>query len=111
MNKCFWVFALLAAFAMHAASQTPSPSPTSANPPVKLSDVLTKRLQDFDPKAPIVRTDREKAYAKLMEAQRDVWEASRLRNQPAVAAAVRMARTNLEQALEHDPGLSEAYTV
>lgn len=67
----------------------------------------------------ISRERRERAYAKLLEGQRYIWEMSRdsaaVRNLPSVSTSkmgneAQKARAALEKAVELDPSLAEAYT-
>ena len=83
--------------------------PIGASP--KTSDILSKRLENFDASKELPIDSRRQAYAKLMEAQRFMWEAGRQRSQAAVASNVRSARESLMAALDADPGLSEGYTL
>jgi tetratricopeptide (TPR) repeat protein len=60
--------------------------------------------------APTKRENREQAIAKLLEGQRYVWTAGRLRSQSGSAAASRRAREAFQQAVDLDPTLAEGYT-
>lgn len=80
----------------------PTPSPTP-----KLSSVLTKNLEVT---TEVSRERREQALAKLMEGQRYIWGAGRLRIQSGVPASIKLAKTAFLKAVELDPNLAEAYT-
>ena len=88
-------------------TQTPTPTVTGE----RLSETLAKRLDGFDPRAEIPREVREQAYTRLMQAQRYIWQASRMRSQTAVTANLKLARAELQKCLELNPGVSEAYAV
>ncbi len=83
----------------------PSPSPTP-----KLSELLSKNLQSYQPGSGVSRERREQAYAKLLEGQRYVWSSGRLRSQAGVASTSRLARQAFQKAVELDPTLAEGYT-
>ena len=82
-----------------------------AGPGSKMSETLSKRLESFDASKELPIDSRRQAYAKLMEAQRFMWEAGRQRSQAAVASNVKSARESLLASLDADPGLSEGYTL
>lgn len=88
-------------------SLTPIPPPP---PALKLSALLAKNLANYDPRAASTSERRERAYEKLMEAQRYIWRASPSRGQGSQASNVRLARSALQAALELDPGIAEGYT-
>lgn len=85
------------------AQQQPSPLP-------KIADTLIKRLDGMSPGGTVSRAAREQAYAKLMEGQRYLWSAKRLRSRAGIAHASTSARQALQKAVELDPKLAEAYT-
>lgn len=93
----------IAAFSQGAGGGSqPSPTPS-------LSKSLAKRLDD-PAKTAASRSDREAAFAKLMEGQRYAWAASRTRNATRAGAAIRVARQAFQAAVELDPTLAEGYT-
>src|SRR5215813_10888921 len=110
MNRIFGIIFLSTAFCCFGISQSPTPTPSPAAF-VKMSEVLAKRLETFDAKTGVSREDREQAYTKLMQAQRYIWLASRMRSQAGVTANMKLARTELQNCLELNPGVAEAYAV
>ncbi len=94
----------LSVFAQQGAGSMPNASPT----PI-LADTLAQNLlkQNTD----VSRERREQAYAKLLEGQRYLWSRQRARSQATVRTAVLQAHQAVQQAVELDPHLAEAYTV
>ena len=101
MNRIFGIILLLTAFCGLGIAQSPTPTPSPAA--AKLSEALAKRLETFDPTAELPRADREQAYAKLMQAQRYIWQAARIRGQVAIATNLKLARVDLQKSLELNP--------
>jgi tetratricopeptide (TPR) repeat protein len=58
----------------------------------------------------ISKDRREQALAKLLEAQRFIWNMNRFRSLAAVSNTARLAKQSLQKAVELDPNLAEAYT-
>lgn len=83
--------------------KTPTPSPTP-----KLSETLSKNLENSSKLDEISRERREQAYAKLLEGQRYIWM-SRQRSQ-GVANGTRLAKQAFQKAVELNPNLAEGYT-
>lgn len=96
-----------------AAAQTvtgrPAPTPTPSNSVInsKIADVLAQNLQRQT--SDVSRERREQAYAKLLEGQRYLWSRQRARSQSSVRTALQLARQSVQQAVELDPRLAEAY--
>ncbi len=90
---------------MASAQTSTQPSPTP-----KISETIAKNLEQATNKTPVPRERRELAYAKLLEAQRYIWNISRPRSQTSLANAVRLAKQSLQKAVELDPSLAEGYT-
>ena len=89
------------------------PTPAPEVPAPKLSAGLSKKL-DATTRESVAPSDRARAYAKFLEAQRHFWRLSntrRGRTQAIYQANVRAAREALLAALEIDPYIAEAYTV
>lgn len=86
-------------------SQIPQQSPTP-----KVSEIVTKNLEQITDKTQISRERREQAYVKLLEGQRFIWSLSRSRSQAVTIGGVRMAKESLQKAVELDPTLAEGYT-
>lgn len=59
----------------------------------------------------VSRERREQAYTKLLEAQRWLLSASRIRSQPGITNGLKNAKQALQKAVELDPNLAEAYTI
>lgn len=72
----------------------------------KLSSMLS--LKEKPPE--ITEEMRRLSYAKLMEGQRYIWRAGRLRSRSGVSSMYAMARDAFRQAVEINPRLAEAYT-
>jgi tetratricopeptide (TPR) repeat protein len=93
-----------------AAAQTeaiPTPSPV---PTPRVSDLLAKVLDHRRSDAITSREDKEKAYAKLLEGQRYIWNGDRLRSMAGRQNNVRLAKRAFQESVEFDPSLSEGYT-
>ncbi len=59
----------------------------------------------------VSRENREKSYAKLLEAQRIMWKSTRIRQtEAAEIAANKLAKDALDKAIQLNPNLAEAYT-
>src|SRR5215213_157965 len=84
--------------------KTPTPTPTP-----KLSETLSKTLDNFS-KDEVSRERREQAYAKLLEGQRYVWGMTRQRGQSSSSSGVRLAKQAFQKAVELNPSLAEGYT-
>jgi tetratricopeptide (TPR) repeat protein len=89
----------------------PRPRPMPPAPTPGLSEMLSKNLEKFDRSAQVSRERREQAYAKLLEAQRYIWNLSnRPRSQAEILTQASFARQALQKALELNPTLAEGYT-
>jgi len=62
------------------------------------------------PERPTPREQKEKAYAKMLEGQRYIWNGDRLRSMAARQNNVRLAKQAFQESVELDPGMSEGYT-
>lgn len=87
----------------------PPPAPEATPSAVKLSDQLIKNLEGHDAKTGVPRERRERAYAKLLEAQRSIYRMLSQRTQAAATTFADSARASLISSLEYDPGLAESY--
>lgn len=112
MKRRFLVLSLIfisiqAAFAQSGKESTlPKPTPTP-----KFSETVSKKIEPLQ--GDVSRERREQALAKLLEGQRYIWSMWNMRNlrsQSAVASATRLARQALQEAVNLDPNLAEAYT-
>src|SRR4051794_16316730 len=91
-------------------AQAAPPTVAAATPSTsKYSDQLAQNLSDFDPKADFPRERREQAYAKMLEAQRNIYKMNLQRTRSGQAMYADLARTALLRTLQFFPGLSEAY--
>lgn len=97
----------LSVFSQEGAGPRPGATPPSSDQ--KIADALAQNLKQQT--SDVSRERREQAYAKLLEAQRYLWSRQRARSQSSVRAAVQLARQSVQQAVELDPRLAEAYTV
>lgn len=112
--------AVLVFFVAQADGQSGEPTPPagagapgtdSFSEEIKLSDLLSKRLEELPQDFEITREEREEAYAKLLEGQRYLWSMRRMRaTNPGIRVGARMAKSALEKAVELDPKLAEGYT-
>lgn len=100
------VFLIAANADVYGQIQPPQPS---VSPTPKLSTILAQNLESSK-QTGVSREKREQAFAKLLEAQRYIWNSSRMRSQSGVAGNARLARLALQQAVELDPTLAEGYT-
>ncbi len=82
--------------------KTPTPSP-------KLSETLSKNIENLSQSEEISRERREQAYVKLLEGQRYIWNIMRQRGQGAANNA-RLAKQALQKSVELNPNLAEGYT-
>lgn len=85
----------------------PLPDP-AASPTPKLSAALRNNLERQD--VPVSRERREEAYVKLLEGQRHLWGAQRVRSQYASDNAINLAKQSFQEAAKLNPRLAEAYT-
>lgn len=92
-----------------SAQNTPAPPLPLPSPTPKLSSLLAQNLE-ASKQTEISRERREQALAKLLEGQRYIWSASRMRSQMTVSSSARLARQALQKAVELDPTLAEGYT-
>ena len=112
MKKIILSVSLLALFGAVnlpvSAQEGAAPRPV-ATPITKIADTLAQNLQKQT--SDVSREHREQAYAKLLEGQRYLWSRQRARSQATVRTAVQLARQSVQEAVELDPRLAEAYTV
>lgn len=93
------------AFAQNKTNQ-PSFSPLPENSGKAVASRLTRQTSDT------ARERRAQAYAKLLEAQRYIWliDSRRVRTEAAMTSNLKLAKQALQQSVELDPNLAEAYT-
>ncbi len=104
-NKLFaFAVVLVSGSFQIAAAQTPPP-PT---PPI--SQTIVKNVEQITAQKPVSRQQRERAYAKLLEGQRYIWNLRNVRTDAALESGAILARQSLQRAVELDPTLAEAYT-
>jgi tetratricopeptide (TPR) repeat protein len=77
--------------------------------PAKLSAILAEKLSQVDRDKEVSREDREQAYRKLLEGQRNLWRMRYQRTQAGRMLFAEQARTALITSLDVDPTLSEPY--
>lgn len=90
-----------------AAAVIAQPPTGSEAAPVKDALQVATNIAGVDD---VPRDKREQAYAKLLEGQRYLWSASRLRSPVGVASTFRLAKAAFQRAVELDPTLAEGYT-
>ncbi len=96
-------------------STTPRPTPppmvrtATPTPSPKLSETLSKNLENVSKTEEISRERREQAYVKLLEGQRYIWNMSRQRGQ-GTSSSIRTAKQALQKAVELNPNMAEGYT-
>lgn len=100
------ILAAVLTFSLTSLGQLPAGSQQTGP---KLSELLARNLAAA-PTGVVSETQREQAYAKLLEAQRYIWRSNPVRSRSGGQGAVRQARAALQSALELDPKLAEAYT-
>lgn len=103
------LFGLVLTLASIVAGQE-APPQAQPTPLPKVAAVLLKRLERTPSGTDTPREVREQAYAKLMEGQRHMWSAKRLRSRAGIEHATTLARQALLQAVDIDPRMAEAYT-
>ncbi|HEV8591962.1 MAG TPA: tetratricopeptide repeat protein [Pyrinomonadaceae bacterium] len=86
------------------------PASTLAQPPVSQSGEVAMNKTASADGDDVSRDKREQAYAKLLEGQRYLWSADRLRSQAGLSATFRLAKAAFQRAVELDPTLAEGYT-
>ncbi len=93
------------------AQKDPPAAPPRAIDTPKISETLSKNLEQIGENPNISRERREQAYAKLLEGQRYIWNLGRpQRSQSAFVAASHFAKQSLQKAVELNPALAEGYT-
>ncbi|MBA3352673.1 MAG: hypothetical protein H0U23_09660, partial [Blastocatellia bacterium] len=102
-------FALLVLASTCFSQNTPAPA-ASPLPTPPASEQLSKALENIAAVKPTPREQREQAYAKLLEGQRYVWGAERLRSRAGRQHNSKLAREAFQRSVELDPLLSEGYT-
>jgi tetratricopeptide (TPR) repeat protein len=105
MKETYLILGLILLTGFSGLSQTPSPTAT----PEKLSGELTAKLQSAGNPESIVPSERATAYAKLLEAQRNIVLFRTQRTQAGRVQFAELARKALVASLTADPFLSEPY--
>jgi tetratricopeptide (TPR) repeat protein len=85
------------------------PAPRESPTP-KMSEILAINLAAVQKGQELPRERREQAYSRLMEGQRYILNANRLRSQAGIANALKLARQSLQKAVELNPNMAEGYT-
>jgi tetratricopeptide (TPR) repeat protein len=80
------------------------------SPTPKMSEILAINLASMPKGQELPRERREQAYGRLMEGQRYILNANRLRSQAGIANALKLARQSLQKAVELNPNMAEGYT-
>ena len=101
-------------FAQNDGSATPrqTPPPLVVKTPApnqKLSETLSKNIENLSQTGEISRERREQAYVKLLEGQRYIFNIKRQRGQ-GVTNGARLAKQAFQKAVELNPSLAEGYT-
>ncbi len=92
-------------------SSVPAPPPMAiATPAPKMAAKYAAIIAAMPPGQEVSSDRRAKAYAKLFEAQRMIWKATRSRPNRTTAAFAVQAGEALNEAVTLDPKLAEAYT-
>lgn len=100
--------AIICTAQVETPTATPSPTPV---PTPRISEKLTKTLDNLGRAETTSRERREKAYAKLLEGERYAfWSGERVRSRAGRQANARLAQEAFQQSVELDPTLSEGYT-
>ncbi|MGI8408982.1 MAG: tetratricopeptide repeat protein [Pyrinomonadaceae bacterium] len=106
LRHIIFLFVAVITAAQLAGSQTlPIPSPAP-----KISVLLEKNLKDLALNPDPPRERREQAYAKLLEAQRNLWMSGRLQSHAGKANALKLAKQGFQKAVDLNPSLAEGYT-
>jgi tetratricopeptide (TPR) repeat protein len=98
---------VLTAASSMAQIVTSLPTPT---PEARVSDRLSKALDEMPAGSVTSRELREQAYAKLLEGQRHIWTGDRLRSMTSRQNNIRLAKRAFQESVSLDPNLSESYT-
>ncbi len=89
----------------------PAPPPmASPTPAPKMADKYAQIIAAIPPGTEVPQKVRAEAYAKLFEAQRMIWKATRVRSNRTTATYTQLAGESLRAAVTLDPKLAEAYT-
>ncbi len=102
-KSCLVVSFLL--FGSSVFGQEAVPTPAS-----EIHAVQTLKSRELPQAKEVSREKREKAYAKLLEGQRYIWNITNARSQTNVSLGVRLAKESFLKAVELDPTLAEGYT-
>lgn len=106
IKKLIFPVVIVTLSGLHTISaQVSQPSPTP-----KISEIVSKNLEQITDNVPVSRENREQAYLKLLEGQRFIWTLSRPRTQTVLTNGARQAKQALQKAVELDPMLAEGYT-
>ena len=89
------------------ATSRPAASPT---PAIKMAEKYAQIIAAIPPGKEVPQKQRAEAYAKLFEAQRMIWKATRVRSSRSSASSAQLAGEALRAAVALDPKLAEAYT-
>ncbi|MGI8555371.1 MAG: tetratricopeptide repeat protein [Pyrinomonadaceae bacterium] len=115
MAVCGWAFALVFG-ALVISAQTDSSPKTNPSPAASPNPAPTPRLSatlaaNLDQQSNVSRERREQAYVKLLEGQRYLWNANRIRSSSATYInGAKLARQSFLKSVELDPKLAEGYT-
>jgi len=87
------------------------PTPTvTATPVPKMAKKYAQIIDAIPPGSVVPQKQRAEAYAKLFEAQRMIWKATRVRSNRGTSVSTQLAGEALKAAVALDPKLAEAYT-
>jgi tetratricopeptide (TPR) repeat protein len=86
-----------------AVAQSPSGTATAES-------TLTAAAAGIQDDVEVSRDKREQAYAKVLEGQRFVWKAGRIRSPGARTSTIALAKAAFRKSVELDPTLAEGYT-
>ena len=104
------LFSLSLLFAASSSPGQTAPASAVPTPEAKVSDKLSKALDEVRPGATASREVRERAYAKLLEGQRYIWTGERLRSMAGRQNNITLAKRAFQESVTLDPTLSESYT-
>ncbi len=96
---------LIALFTASASVNAQQPSA-----PIAQNDSVSPMVAGMRDEPTVSRDRRERAYAKLLEGQRYLWNAGRIRSQAGRASTFVLAKAAFQKAVELDPALAEGYT-
>ena len=106
-------FGSVAVTAVAQGQTPPSVAAATPEPRLKLSGMLAANLDRAGVSGTVSQENAARSYRKLLEGERHLWSVKNIRgrrNRAAIQTNIRASRLALQDALEANPRLAEAYT-